>query len=148
MTVKLQSEIKNTLKSSKCKKLSIIKIDNNLNFKEHTESLFKKASEQINTLYDGMCLSNFSVLLKDLIRTSYFTRERCISQLGVVIQIRTSQLILRFSISQYILIKSRTFYLTLGHPSQHQDHLLLIIIPYLTLGRPIIYQDIRMSFFH
>lgn len=45
MTVKLQSEIKNTLKSSKCKKLSIIKIDNNLNFKEHTESLFKKASE-------------------------------------------------------------------------------------------------------
>ena len=73
--VKLQSEIKKTLKSSKYKKLSIIKIDNNLNFKEHTESLLKKASEQINTLYEGMCLSNFSALLKYLIRTSYFTRK-------------------------------------------------------------------------
>ena len=39
-----------TISSSKCKKLSGIKIDNILNFKEHIESLCKKASQKINTL--------------------------------------------------------------------------------------------------
>ena len=35
---------------SKCEKLLGIKIDNNLNFKEHIESLCKKASQKINAL--------------------------------------------------------------------------------------------------
>ena len=43
--------IKNkTISSSKCDKLLGIKIDNNLNFKEHIESLCKKASQKINAL--------------------------------------------------------------------------------------------------
>ena len=39
-----------TISSSKCKKLLGIKIDNNLNFKEHIESLCKKVSQKINAL--------------------------------------------------------------------------------------------------
>ena len=39
-----------TISSSKCEKLLGIKIDNNLNFKEHIESLCKKASQKINAL--------------------------------------------------------------------------------------------------
>ena len=39
-----------TISSSKCKKLFGNKIGNNLNFKEHIESLCKKASQKINAL--------------------------------------------------------------------------------------------------
>ena len=39
-----------TISSSKCKKLLGIKIDSHLNFKEHIESLCKKASQKINAL--------------------------------------------------------------------------------------------------
>ena len=39
-----------TISSSKCEKLLGIKINNNLNFKEHIESLCKKASQKINAL--------------------------------------------------------------------------------------------------
>ena len=39
-----------TISSSKCEKILVIKIDNNLNFKEHIESLCKKASKKINAL--------------------------------------------------------------------------------------------------
>ena len=39
-----------TISSSKCEKLLGIKINNNLNFKEHIESLCKKASQNINAL--------------------------------------------------------------------------------------------------
>ena len=38
------------ISSSKCKKLSGIKIDNNMNFKEHIKSLCKKASQKISAL--------------------------------------------------------------------------------------------------
>ena len=38
------------ISSSKCEKLLGIKIDNNLNFKEHSESLCKKASQKITAL--------------------------------------------------------------------------------------------------
>ena len=38
------------ISSSKCKKPLWIKIDNNLNFKEHISSLCKKASQKINAL--------------------------------------------------------------------------------------------------
>ena len=39
-----------TISSSKCEKLLGIKINNNLNFKEHIESLCKKANQKINAL--------------------------------------------------------------------------------------------------
>ena len=39
-----------TISSSKCKKLLGIKIDSNLNFKEHIESLCKKSSQKVNAL--------------------------------------------------------------------------------------------------
>ena len=39
-----------TTSSSECEKRLWIKIDSNLNFKEHIESLFKKASQKINAL--------------------------------------------------------------------------------------------------
>ena len=39
-----------TVSSSNCEKLLGIKIDNNLNFKEHIESLSKKASQKTNAL--------------------------------------------------------------------------------------------------
>ena len=39
-----------TISSSKCEKLLGIKIDSRLNFKEHIESLCKKASQKINAL--------------------------------------------------------------------------------------------------
>ena len=39
-----------TISSSKCEKFLVIKIDNNLNFREHIESLCKKASKKINAL--------------------------------------------------------------------------------------------------
>ena len=39
-----------TISSSKCEKLLGIKIDSHLNFKEHIESLCKKASQKINVL--------------------------------------------------------------------------------------------------
>ena len=39
-----------TISSSKCEKMLGIKIDNNLNFKEHIESLCKKASQKMNAL--------------------------------------------------------------------------------------------------
>ena len=38
------------ISSSKCEKILGIKIDNSLNFKEHIESLCKKASPKINAL--------------------------------------------------------------------------------------------------
>ena len=39
-----------TISRSKCKKLLGIKIDSQLNFKEHIESLCKKASQKLNAL--------------------------------------------------------------------------------------------------
>ena len=39
-----------TISSSKCEKLLGIEIGNNLNFKEHIESLHRKASQKINAL--------------------------------------------------------------------------------------------------
>ena len=47
------------ISSSKCKKLLGIKIGNNLNFKEHIESLCKKASQKINALSRLVSSMNF-----------------------------------------------------------------------------------------
>ena len=47
--IKSQSEIKQ-FPEVNARKLLRIKIDNNLNFKEHFESFCKKASEKVNAL--------------------------------------------------------------------------------------------------
>ena len=48
-----------TISSSKCKMLLGINIDSHLNFKEHVESLCKKASQKINALYRLASSMNF-----------------------------------------------------------------------------------------
>ena len=58
-----------TISSSKCKKLLVIKIDNNLNFKEHIESLCKKASQKINVLSRLASSMNFEQ--RRLIKNSF-----------------------------------------------------------------------------
>ena len=58
-----------TISSSKCKKLLVIKIDNNLNFKEHIESLCEKASQKINVLSRLASSMNFEQ--RRLIKNSF-----------------------------------------------------------------------------
>ena len=62
-----------TISHSKCEQLLGIKIDSHLNFKEHIESLCKKASQKINALSRLTSSMNFEQ--KRLIMNSFVIRH-------------------------------------------------------------------------
>ena len=72
--VKLQSFT--TASSSKCKKRLGIKIDNNLNFKEHTESLCKRSSQKLDVL--SRLASSFKFYNEFFRNLSLFILSSCV----------------------------------------------------------------------